>query len=97
MQRLVNAFLSLYQSTTAWIVAWIMSVLISTAVFSICFWGWLNHGEAGSTTIRNIGLVVAAIIGLPLAIWRSKVAERQAATAQRQRKMSTSLRVRRER
>ena len=48
------------------------------------FWCWLSAGESGSTAIRNLGLVVAAIIALPLAIWRSIVAERQAATAQRQ-------------
>ena len=33
--------------------------------------------------IRNLVLVLAAIAALPLAIWRSKVAERQADTAQR--------------
>ena len=71
------------QSNTARIVAWIMAVLIGTAVFSIMFWCWLNDGESGSTTIRNLGLVVAAMIALPLAIWRSIVAERQVETAQR--------------
>ena len=60
-----------------------MAVLIGTAVFSIMFWGWLNDGESGSTTIRNLGFVVAAMIALPLAIWRGKVAERQVETAQR--------------
>ena len=48
------------------------------------FWGWLSDGESSSTTIRNLSLVIAAIIGLPLAIWRSIVAERQADAAQRQ-------------
>ena len=46
------------------------------------FWCWLSNGESGSTTIRNLGLVIAAAIALPLAVWRSIVAEKQAKTAQ---------------
>ncbi len=50
------------------------------------FWDWLRDGpngvESGSTTVRNLGLIVAGVIGLPLAIWRSLVAQRQADTAQ---------------
>ena len=46
------------------------------------FWDWLQTGpdglESGSTTIRNIGLVIAGVVALPLAIWRSWVAQRQA-------------------
>ena len=82
-KRFANVFLRLYQSNAAWIVAWVMFVLIGTAVFSIVCWRWLNDGESGSTTIRNLGLVIAAIVALPLAIWRSIVAERRAKTAQR--------------
>ena len=58
-------------------------VLIAEFTFAVLFWCWLSTGESGSTTIRNFGLVVAATVGLPIAIWRSKVAERQAKTAQR--------------
>ena len=46
-------------------------------------WNWLTRGESGSATIRNIGLLVAAPIALAVAVWRSKVAERQAATSDR--------------
>ena len=46
-------------------------------------WDWLIDGESGSTTIRNLGLVLAGLIALPLAIWRSIVAQRQAETAER--------------
>ena len=49
---------------------------------SILFWEWLSGEESGSTTIRNIALVVAGAIALGLALWRSLVAERQADTAQ---------------
>ena len=44
----------------------------------------LSNLESWSAIIRNFGLVIAAGIALPLAIWRSIVAARQAATAQRQ-------------
>ena len=51
-------------------------------------WIWLGatpdgRVESNSATLRNVGLVIAAVVALPLAIWRSKVAERQADTAQR--------------
>ena len=40
--------------------------------------------ESKSTTLRNLGLLVGAVIAIGLAVWRSKIAERQADTAQRQ-------------
>ena len=51
-------------------------------VADVDFWSWLRGDESGSTTIRNLGLVLAGIIGLPIAIWRSIVATRQATAAQ---------------
>lgn len=52
------------------------------------FWEWMQSasdgGESNSETVRNVGLVIAAIIALPLAIWRSWVAGRQATAALRQ-------------
>ena len=54
-------------------------------------WTWLGAAsngdgrqETNSATLRNIGLVVAGliVIALPLAVWRSIVAQRQAKTAQ---------------
>ena len=64
-----------------------------TAMLSDCLnsvWDWLSttesdgtaNRESGSTTIRNLGLVIAAVVALPLAVWRSKIAERQAFIAQ---------------
>ena len=44
---------------------------------------WLNNLESGSTIIRNVGLVIAAVIALWFARRRILVADRQAATAQR--------------
>ena len=43
---------------------------------------WLGREESGSTTIRNVVLALVALVALPLALWRSSVADRQANTAQ---------------
>ena len=48
----------------------------------VMFWEWLSDGESGSTTVRNVALVLAGVVALPLAIWRSVVADRQAKTGQ---------------
>ena len=51
-------------------------------------WLWLrvegNSTESGSTTIRNIGLVLAGVVALILGLWRSFVAQKQANAANRQ-------------
>ena len=51
-------------------------------------WLWLrvegSGTESGSTTIRNIGLVLAGVIALVLGLWRSFVAQKQADAANRQ-------------
>lgn len=47
-------------------------------------WNWISQGESNSGTIRNIGLVFAGLVALPLALWRSFVAQSQAGAAQRQ-------------
>ena len=62
----------------------VIATVVLSIVFwdSIVFWEWLSGGESGSTTIRNIALVAAGLIALPLAIWRGVVANRQANTAQ---------------
>ena len=55
-------------------------------------WGWLretpNGYESASTTIRNLGLLVAAPFALWFAYWRARVADRQANAAQEQVKTS---------
>ena len=63
---------------------------ISTAVpltgigLSVGLWGWLNDGESASTTIRNVGLILAALTALPVAIWRGIVADKQSAATRNQ-------------
>ena len=46
-------------------------------------WGWLTRGESGSATLRNLGLLLLALIALPFAMWRTMVAYRQANIAER--------------
>ena len=61
-----------------------LMVLTTVLVLSSWFWdSWSGKEESVGSAIRNLVLVLAAIAALPLAIWRSKVAERQADTAQR--------------
>lgn len=57
-----------------WWMAWI-AVLAATVALPVVFWDWLSAGESGSTTIRNIGLVVGGAVAILLAIWRGLVAE----------------------
>ena len=47
-------------------------------------WGWLNDEESASTTIRNVGLILAALTALPVAIWRGIVADKQSGAARSQ-------------
>ena len=59
----------------------IVATAIILALLAV-FWEWLSGGESGSTTIRNVALVLAGVIALPLAVWRGVVADRQSKTAQ---------------
>ena len=60
------------------------AVIVAVIVLTVVFWGWLNNGESGSTTIRNVGLVIGGVIALAIAGWRSVVADRQSRAAHRQ-------------
>ena len=68
----------------------LVSAVVAGIWSLINYWDWLQMeqvGEAvgkesGSTTVRNIGLIVAGVVALPLALWRSWVAQQQADTAQ---------------
>ena len=49
------------------------------------FWEWVGSGnDSGSTTVRNIGLVLAGIEALIIAMWWSIVSGRQNEAAQQQ-------------
>ena len=61
-----------------------LTALLAVLAGSTLCWDSWRGMESNGPAIRNLVLAMAAIAALPLAIWRSKVAERQAATAQRQ-------------
>lgn len=66
----------------------IVLVLVMLAVGSgaaCVLWDRLRSGgmESNSETLRNVSLVLGAVVALVIAIWRSMVADRQADTAQR--------------
>ena len=50
--------------------------------FEVNYWSWLAGDDSGSATISNVALVLAGAIALSLAVWRARVASRQADTAQ---------------
>ena len=77
-----NVALRLYRSNAVWVLAWVVFVLIAAAVFSIMYWDWISIRESNGSTILDIVLAAAAVIALPLAVWRSIVAAHQADTAQ---------------
>ena len=60
------------------------AVVVIEVILVVVLWDWLTDNESGSATIRNIGLVIAGSVALPLAIWRALVADRQASAAQQQ-------------
>ena len=60
------------------------AVLAAEVLLVVVLWDWLAGDESGSATIRNVGLVIAGSLAIPLATWRAVVADRQASSAQRQ-------------
>ena len=65
---------------------WVALIVLTLAIgviLSWVYWEDLRGGQDSlSTTIRNLGLVIGGVIAILLAMWRSKVAERQAAISQ---------------
>ena len=61
----------------------IIIVVVMGGISSWQFWDKLTDTmESLSTTIRNVALVIGGVAAILLAVWRSRVAERQAATSQ---------------
>ncbi len=66
----------------------VLLAIVVVLVVLVVFWEDIHHWAYGKEafngeTLRNLALVFAAAIGLPLAIWRSIVANRQAETSER--------------
>ena len=64
-----------------------MVVVAAGVGFTAWQWDWLHGSDpttTASTTLRNMGLLIAGGLAIVFAAWRGWVAERQSATAQRQ-------------
>ena len=81
-------------SSTAFWLSLVAMVLVFSVLLPAVGWDWLrsgtsgNGGESNSTTIRNVGFLVAGVLALVFAVWRGVLAQRQAETAQRQSETS---------
>ena len=65
-----------------WLAAAVGVVLIG-GILSGWFWDKLGGDtESFSTTLRNVALVIGGVAAILLAMWRSRVSERQATIAQ---------------
>ena len=64
----------------------IASLIVAYSILE--YWDWLRNvpesGESGAATVRNLGIVLAALIAIPLAIWRGSAADRQATASKKQ-------------
>lgn len=74
-------------SGTRWFVLSVLLVLGLAATLSPLFWGELSGSDSQNpdsigSTIRNVILIVGAVLALPLAVWRGKVAENQVKATQ---------------
>ena len=81
--RSLRGYFRLTQSGEFWITLSV-AVIIVEVILVVVLWDWLAKDESGSATIRNIGLVIAGSLAIPLAIWRAVVADKQASSAQHQ-------------
>lgn len=64
----------------------VMAILAVGSGIAWCLWGWLQGGgdaESNGETLRNVSIMLGAVVALVFAFWRSWVAERQANTARR--------------
>ena len=82
-KRYYGTFLNFVYSVRFLVIAWTLMVLIISTLVTLSYWDKLIEGESISSIIRNIALVAAAAIGLPLVIWRSWVVQQQVEIAQR--------------
>ena len=81
--------MALVNAKRRWLIVVGLLIVMGVGIWSlITYWDWLRDGpsgaESGSTTVRNLSLVIGGVVAILLAVWRSRVAERQADAAQRQ-------------
>ncbi|MBU2967049.1 hypothetical protein, partial [Amphritea atlantica] len=67
-------------------------VLMSSISFTLSFIFW-DYISANHEQIRNIGLVSAALIGFPMLIWRTRIADKQTQISNRQTETSEASHI----
>lgn len=82
VQRFLNAFLFLLAGGAA--VGIVIGIVIGIIMFVFDGPGSPNTVEDRSAVVRNVGLVLGGLFALWIAVWRSRVADRQAKATQRQ-------------
>ena len=73
------------------VIALVTLILAVGSGLAWCLWGWLRNGdgvESNGETLRNVSIILGAVIAFVLAVWRSRVAERQSTAAQQQADMA---------
>ena len=79
----VNDWLKRAVPAWVWVTVLVALVLLVGSALSYRYWDWLDSStESGSTTVRNIALIVAGLVALILALWRGAIGERQASAAE---------------
>ena len=81
--RSLRRYFRVTHTAAFWITVSVVVVVVEVLLV-VVWWDWLAKDESGSATIRNIGLVIAGSLAIPLAIWRAVVADKQASSAQHQ-------------
>ena len=81
--RNLRGYFRLPQSGEFWITLSV-AIMVVESLFALVFWDWLAGDESASATIRNVGLVIAGSLAIPLAVWRAVVADKQASSARHQ-------------
>ena len=85
MNRIKQRIGTLVTSAYFWICVIAVVLVVGGILLSVVYW-WdeLSGTDSAGATIRNIGLVIAGSVALPVAIWRGIIADRQAKAAQHQ-------------
>ena len=84
---------NLPNSTAFWL-ALVAIVLVCSVLLPAAGWDWLRSGESASggesnsTTVRNVGFLIAGVLALVFAVWRGVLLQRQAETARSQAETS---------
>ena len=79
--RTVGKLLGFFLSIAAILMVAVSMLSFGLLIVTLIGIGPFSEDETGAA-IRNVGLVVAAIVGFPFIVWRSVVAQKNAATAE---------------